>query len=147
MLSASLIKHFFPSYFHIVPKTCKMWSGIVVLKHPNVQFHVRNDVILQDFVSLYLMPVNAPATCRLQEAFYHHNGFLPTLWHCLHETGRLTARSLEYNVHHDLHRRLHVHQHVTGENETHLRINQSSTWHLSISSTADAPLSDVGSKT
>ena len=74
------------------PNTCKMWSGIVMLKHPNVQVHVRNDVILQDFVSLYLMPVNTPATCRLQEAFYHHNGFLPTSWHCLPETGRLIAR-------------------------------------------------------
>ena len=43
-----------------------------------------------------------------------------------------------------------VHEHVAGENDTHLRTKRSSTWHVSISpsvgTTEDAPLSDVGSK-
>ena len=34
------------------PNTCNMWSGIAVLKHSTVDVHVRNDVMLQDRVSI-----------------------------------------------------------------------------------------------
>ena len=30
----------------------EMWSGIVMLKHSTVEFHVRNDMMLQDLVSV-----------------------------------------------------------------------------------------------
>ena len=65
-------------------------------------------------------------------------------WHCHAENGRLAARSLEYNA------PLEIYRHATVENEPHLRTKRPSTWHVSVSlsadTTADAPLSDVWSK-
>ena len=34
------------------PNTCNMWSGIITVKHSTVGGHVRNDVLLQNFVSI-----------------------------------------------------------------------------------------------
>ena len=41
------------------PNTHNTWSGIIMLKHSTVEFHVQNDVMLQDLVSIS----DAPATC------------------------------------------------------------------------------------
>ena len=76
-----------------------------------------------------------------QEPPYHYDGLLPTPCHCHHQNGRRVARSLEHNA------PLFVYRHVC---IYHLKNTQFSTWYMAMSPsagiTADAPLSDIGSK-
>ena len=109
-----------------------MWSSIVMLNNSSVEFHMINNVILQDLVSM-----SDARSCIC----YNHKS-RPTItmnpthtWHCHHQNDWLAARSLEYNV--PLIRQRCVHQHVTGnkrliweQNSPHLaRVHPTLWWH------------------
>ena len=70
-----------------------------------------------------LMPVSAPATCT--------KAVLPLWWILAHTMTmsqlKRSSRCTQFGAD------VCVHYHVTGENETHIRIKQSSTWHVSLS--------------
>ena len=75
--------------------TCKIWSGVVMLKHA-VDVHVRNATMLLDLVSI-------PDTCHIHKSHHQNSRLVACIWH-----------ACEYNVPLDVYRHVCLHQHVTG---------------------------------
>ena len=103
--------------------------GIVMQNKSTCDVHMRNDVMLQNIV---LISDTRQSTCYMQKSRrttminscpYHDNATTQTVDLLLH--------NVPLNVYN---RHMGFHQHLTGETDIHLKINQSSTWHMSISS-------------
>ena len=114
---------------NLVSRQAKVMSGpcgTVMLKIPQLTFMCRM-MCRSRISSQYLMPICESATCT--------RAILLPWWIPAHTMTLQPPKQCLWCLH----------QHVTGENETHLRTEQSSTWHVSIStsvgSTADAALS------
>ena len=90
--------------------------------------------------SRYLMAKSALPTCTRQSRWIpvHTMTLQPNIGRFVAHNGSITFPSM------------YIHQHMKEENETHLRMKQSVTWHVSISPSAgtatDSPLSDMGWK-
>ena len=107
-------------------KTCNLWSGI--------------GIPLLTCMCRMTWCCRIACTCTRNILppwwmFFLHNNIATS------KNGRLVARSLEYNVPLNLCRNVFVYQHLTGEDETHLRTHQSIS--PSAGTTADVPLSDI----
>ena len=87
--------------------TGNIWSGIVMLKHSNIDVHVQNDVVLQDLVSI----------SDAHQCICHMRKSCSTIMmgSCPHHDTVDTC----------------IHQHLTGNTE-----KLSTTWHMSISPSA-----------